>query len=226
MTGRRIVIIGAGGMAREVGSALRHINRQKETYDFLGYVVSDLSKLSPRDSRDQVIGDFSWLERNRNLFEAIAIGIGSPVARLKMGAQIKSLFPGIQLPALVHPSAFVDSETCRLGEGSFVAAGAVLAVNCVLEPFALCNLGVTVGHETAIGCGSVVNPGANLSGGVVIGDGVLIGTGAQILQYLHIGSGAVVGAGSVVLQDVPEHTTVFGAPARTLPCVKAASAGK
>jgi sugar O-acyltransferase (sialic acid O-acetyltransferase NeuD family) len=226
MTGKRIVIVGAGGMAREVASTLKYINRQKETYDFLGYVVSDLSRLGPRDCRDQVIGDFSWLERNRDLVESIVVGIGSPLARLKVGAQIKSLFPGVQLPALVHPSAFVDFETCQLGEGSFVGAGAVLAVNCVLQAFALCNLGVTVGHETEIGCGSVVNPGANLSGGVVIGDGVLVGTGAQILQYLHIGSGAVVGAGSVVLQDVLEHTTVFGAPARTLPCVKATSAGK
>lgn len=226
MTGRRIVIVGAGGMAREVASALRYINRQNETYDFLGYVVSDLSKLGPRDSRDQVIGDFSWLERNRNAFEAIAIGIGSPVARLRVGAQITSEFPDVHLPAIVHPASFVDFETCRLGDGSFVAAGAVLAVNCVLQPFALCNLGVTVGHETEIGCGSVVNPGANLSGGVVIGDGVLVGTGAQILQYLRVGSGAVVGAGSVVLQDVPEHTTVFGIPARLLPSARAASASK
>ena len=226
MTGRRIVIIGAGGMAREVASALKYINRQKETYDFLGFVVSDLSKLGPRDSRDQVIGDFGWLDRNRNLFDSIAIGIGSPVVRLKLGAQMKSQLPGVLFPAVVHPSAFVDFETCRLSEGSFVGAGAILAVNCVLEPFALCNLGVTVGHETEIGCGSVVNPGANLSGGVVIGDGVLIGTGAQILQYLHVGSGAIVGAGSVVVQDVPEHITVFGAPARPLRSSKAATAGK
>ena len=39
----RIVIVGAGGMAREIASALRWINRGSPQFEFLGYVVSDLS---------------------------------------------------------------------------------------------------------------------------------------------------------------------------------------
>ncbi|CAG9295495.1 serine O-acetyltransferase [Celerinatantimonas diazotrophica] len=44
--------------------------------------------------------------------------------------------------------------------------------------------------------------------------GVLIGAGAKILGNIEVGRGAKVGAGSVVLQDVPEHTTVAGVPAK------------
>ena len=57
MKRKRIVIIGAGGMAREVVSTLRWINRVEPAFDFLGYVVSDLSQLGVRDSSEQVIGD-------------------------------------------------------------------------------------------------------------------------------------------------------------------------
>ena len=53
-----------------------------------------------------------------------------------------------------------------------IGAGVTATVNITLEAFALCNFGCTLGHEARIGAGSVVNPGANISGGVVIGTGV------------------------------------------------------
>src|SRR5271170_4473023 len=83
MPRKRIAIIGAGGAAREIASALHSINRIEPQFEFLGYIVSDLSRLQPRDSRDQVLGDFGWLQANRNSFDALAIGVGFPASRLR-----------------------------------------------------------------------------------------------------------------------------------------------
>jgi sugar O-acyltransferase (sialic acid O-acetyltransferase NeuD family) len=226
MRPQRIAVVGAGGMAREVASTLRWINRVEDRFEFVGYVVSDLSRLGERDSRDQVVGDFDWLDQHRGSIDGLVMGIGSPLVRLRLASVLSSLLSGISWPVLIHPTAVIDLESAQLGEGCFIGAGVVATVNIVLESFALCNFGCTLGHESRIGRGSVVNPGANISGGVVIGEGVSVGTGAQVLQYLHIGSRAVVGAGAVVTRNVEEGTTVLGAPARARSEALSATIGK
>jgi sugar O-acyltransferase (sialic acid O-acetyltransferase NeuD family) len=201
-------------MAREIASALRWINRTDQKFEFLGYVVSDLSRLGERDSRDQVLGDFGWLTANRDSLDALAVGVGNPHLRLKLAAELRRLVPEMEWPAIIHPTAIIDLDSARIAEGCFVGAGVIATVNLTLDSLALCNFGCTIGHEARIGSGSAINPGANISGGVVIGAGALIGTGAQILQYLHVGAGAIVGAGAVVTNDVSPNTTVVGIPAR------------
>lgn len=226
MKPQRIVVIGAGGMAREVASTLKSMNQVEHRFEFVGYIVSDLSHLGDRDSHDLVVGDFNWLDQHRSSVDAVAVGVGSPSVRLRLARELSSLLSEFSWPALIHPTAVIDIESASLGEGCFIGAGVVATVNVVLEPFALCNFGCTLGHEARIGRGSVVNPGANISGGVVIGEGVLVGTGAQVLQYLHIGSGAVVGAGAVVTRNVLERATVLGIPARTQSPALSTAAGK
>lgn len=213
---KRIVIVGAGGFAREVAWLLAEQNRLEERWDFRGYVVSDLSRLTERDSRDQVLGDFSWLEQHRGDIDALAFGIGTPKPKAALAPQLDALCPNVEWPVLVHPSVHYDRASCRFARGVVLCAGVVGTVNLVLEEFAMVNLCCTLGHEARLGRYACLNPTVNVSGGVDIGDEVLVGTGAQILQYVKLGKGSTVGAGACVVKEVPDGVTVVGVPAKPL----------
>lgn len=213
---RRIAIIGAGGFARELRWLLSEIaadpNRQYEPFDVVGFLVSDRGELGSSDS--EVLGDFYWLDNNQ--VDALAMGIGTPVTRLKIANELKSRFPEIEWPAIVHPSVRFDAASCKVEEGVILCAGVIATVNVVFGAFSMVNLSCTIGHEARIGAGSVLNPTVNVSGGVHIGSSVLVGTGAQVLQYLTIGENAIIGAGAVVSKGVAPMTTVVGIPAKPL----------
>lgn len=213
---KRIVVVGAGGQARETEWIIRDINARRPEYEFLGFVVTNLQRLGEHDSRDRILGDYQWLRDNRGSFDALALGIGTPAARLKVAAELECEFGPEFWPPLIHPSAVYDAETCRFAHGVLVSARVVGTVNLDLHPFSFANFGCMLGHEAVLRRAAVVMPGANISGGVVISDGAMVGTGAQVLQYVCIGTGATVGAGAVLTEDVPPGETWVGVPAKAL----------
>lgn len=209
-----MVIVGAGGVARELHWLVHEINQARDTYELLGFVVSDISRLQDTDSRDLVLGDYDWLETHRGEIDCMTIGIGTPAARRRVSADLRQLLPDVEFPPLEHPLAHFDRTTSHIGEGAILSAGVLGTVNLDIQPFALIGIGCTLGHEARIGRWSALNPRAAISGGVQIGDEVLVGSRALVLQYLSVGEAAVVGAGAVVTKDVAADTTVVGVPAR------------
>ena len=83
-------------------------------------------------------------------------------------------------------------------------------------------IGIVIGATTIIGDDCLLYQGVTLGGTgkdkgkrhPTLGNNVVVGAGAKVLGNINIGNNVRIGAGSVVIQDVPEHSTVVGIPAR------------
>jgi len=205
-----IVVIGAGGLAREVAFVIEEMNQQQAQWNILGFVEQDAERVG------QPVGKYTICCTENDLADrevAVVIGIGNPAIIASVSRRLTAM-PNLCFPNLIHPNVIGDRQRLTMGRGNIICAGNVLTTDITLGSFNLLNISCTVGHDTDIGDNCVVNPGVNVSGGVTMDNGVLIGTGATILQYKHIGENAVVGAGAMVAKDVEPGITVMGVPAR------------
>lgn len=200
----RIAIIGAGGFGREVYHLLND-----DLYECIGFIDNAVESknlpipiLGHERNMENLIAKFE--------FSQCIIALGDIEKRKKIVNQIKQF--QLKFP-IVNDSTSVN-YSYDIGDGTILYPGVVIMNDGKIGQFTLLNSGVTLGHDVVIGDFCNINPGVHLAGEITVGDGSLIGIGASIKEKVTIGKNAIVGAGSVVLNDVPDHTTVYGVPAR------------
>jgi len=89
---------------------------------------------------------------------------------------------------IAHQGAMVIHQSCTIGD------------DCIIRQ------GVTIGSADVF----------EADGGPILGDHVDIGAGAAIIGKVRIGNNVRIGPNAVVMTDVPDNSTVFAAPSRTV----------
>jgi len=201
---KRILVVGAGGQAREVIDVIEALGKARVHVVAEGLPESDsLSSLGY-----DVVGGLDALTAHAGWSFVVAIGDGRARSRLSAEAEAAGCHP----ITLVHPSASVASRA-QLGPGCVLLPGARVTSDAWLGEHVHVNLNATIAHDCSVGSFSSISPGAHLSGGVRTGRNVFVGTGAVVKERLELGDDVIVGAGAVVLRDVPPSTMVVGVPA-------------
>ncbi|MGC8453742.1 MAG: acetyltransferase [Cylindrospermopsis raciborskii] len=204
----KIVIIGAGGLGREIFSWLSTPSLE---YQVVGFVDDNLNQLDNCKYPCKILSSIEeYVPANGTLH---VLAIMNPATKKKVVEKLER--KNCDFLTFIHPSCIIGHNV-KVGEGCVITPNCILTADIKIGRFVFLNTSTTLGHDVSIGDYVSVNGKVEISGGVVLGSEVLVGSRAVILPKRKIVSGAVIGAGSVVLTHVNKAVTVFGNPAREI----------
>jgi UDP-perosamine 4-acetyltransferase len=202
---KKLVLVGGGGHAKVIIDALRGSKK----FTVIGLVDiamakgDDLLGVKVLGSDDEL--PLLFKEGVRHAF--IGVGsIGDCATRKKIDINLRRI--GFEIPVIVHPKAIIASDAV-LGDGTFVAAAAVINPGVRTGRNVIINTSSSVDHDCILGDFVHIAPGVTLSGGVKVGDDTHVGTGAKIIQCLNIGKRCMIGAGATVRHDMADNTKSY-----------------
>lgn len=209
---RELVIVGAGGHAREIAALVEAANAEQPAFALLGFLVeAAYGTAGSVVDGWPILGDLDWLEGHAGI--SLVCGVGAPALRRRLARRAADF--GARFESLVHPRAVIDPRA-SVGEGSVIQAGCVVTSGARLGFHVHLNVGATVSHDCTLDDYVTLAPGVHAAGGAAFGEGCDVGVGASILPRRRVGAWSVVGGGAVVARDVPRDTVAVGVPARPL----------
>lgn len=212
---KKIVIYGAGGLAKEVALLIETINEKQGLWELIGYLEDSKDNIGKIINGYPVLGGLEWLDSyNEKDNINIVLGVGSAEGKKGMYEKLRSR-DWLTYPNLIHPNVNI-SKYNTLGKGNIICEGSILTCDIEIDDFVTININSTIGHDTVIGRYSTISPNCSISGNVRLKEGVYFGTNATIIEKLTVGEHTIVGAGSLVVRDLPEYCTAVGVPAKPI----------
>lgn len=210
---QKVVILGAGGFAREVLWVFREDNKVNRQWEVLGFIDENPENHGKVICDLPILGGFEWFEMVDKSGIKVICGVGSPRTKKYFVEKAESL--GLKFCSVMEPNVRMSAYV-EVGKGTIITAGNIITTQVRIGNHVSVNLDCTLGHDDMIEDYCNIAPGAHISGNVTLREGVDIGTGAVILQGLTIGKWSIIGAGAVVIENVPDHVTAVGVPARVI----------
>jgi sugar O-acyltransferase (sialic acid O-acetyltransferase NeuD family) len=208
---RDLLIVGAGGFARETVEAVRAINEQYPTWNLLGLLDDNPDRWGKEVGGVPVVGPIERVHREP--WAQVVLTTGRPdnyVSRPLIAARIG--LPDTRYATIVHPTASVGT-TCTIGAGSVLLAHVALTADVTVGRHVVVMPQVVLPHDTRVDDFATLASGVRVGGACHVEEGAYIGAAAALREGTTVGSRALVGMGSVVLRDVPAERKWLGSPA-------------
>lgn len=205
-----LVIIGAGGLAREVYDLASVCYGNHPDFKVKGFLSEDKTNIEDLGYPKIISKPMDYEVQEEDVFFC---AIGNVFHRKKTVEHI--LMKGGKFINLIHPTANL-SPSVKLGIGVAIKSYCVISSDVTIGNFCYIQSSVIMGHDVQIGDYCQINSFAFFAGYANVGQCVSINAGAKLIQNVVVEEDAVVGVGSVVLSKVKKGITVFGIPARRL----------
>ncbi|MEU6212295.1 acetyltransferase [Streptomyces sp. NPDC090085] len=215
-----LLIVGAGGFARETAQAVRDVAAadtaagRPPRWRLAGHLDDDPALLGRDVDGVAVLGGCDLVHELPAA--RVVVCVGSPRDYAVRARLVRRLgLPGHRWATVVHPTAAVSASSV-LGPGSVLLAHCALTAGVRVGSHVAVMPQVVLTHEDEIGSFATLASGVRLGGGVRVGTGAYVGAGALVREYARIGAWSLTGMGSTVLADVPAGEVWAGSPARLL----------
>jgi sugar O-acyltransferase (sialic acid O-acetyltransferase NeuD family) len=209
---RGLLLVGAGGLGREVAEAVRAVNALRPTWLALGYVDDDPAAHGRLLGGLPVLGPVDMVHDHPEAQVVLCTGRpGDYTSRRRVAGRL-----GIEderYATVVHPTAAIGAS-CRVGAGSVLLAHVTLTADVVVGRHVTVMPQVVLTHDVTVGDWATIASGVRAGGECHIGEEAYVGSGACLRERTVVGTRAMVGMGSVLTRDVPAERLWFGAPAR------------
>lgn len=212
-----MIMVGAGGFAKELINVLSEADMQRELVLF--DEISGQKSAAVGDSYRVISNDRAAREYFERVDPRFVLGVGGVYNRARLAERFENL--GGELVSTRSRHARIAGMEVDIGAGCNVMEQALISPGVRLGRGCLVYFNVTVTHDVNVGEFCELSPGATLLGRCQLGSRVSVGSGAVVLPGISIGSEAVIAAGAVVREDVPSGVMVAGVPAHIKKSVNA-----
>ena len=207
-----LVIIGAGGMGREVYHLATECSGYGTQFDIKGFLDDNPNALRGFEfPYPPILSSIKDYQVDSD--DAFVCSIGDVQTKVKLVELIES--QGGSFISLIHPDVQIN-KTAKLGGGLLVFHDVHIGAEAVIGNHVMLQSYAAIGHDAEIGDYCRIDPKASVIGGVKVGDRVTLHTMSVLNHKVTVGDDAVIGALSFVIRKVKPGITVFGIPAKEI----------
>jgi len=212
---KKIVILGAGGNARDIMDTIHDINsHQGSTFECVGFLDDDKTLWGRKFIGEEVLGP---IEKANDFIDCFFVnGVYSVIEFFNNEEVIKKAkIPLSKYITIIHPSSHI-SQTAKIDKGSVVLRNVTIMSDVIVGKHVNIHPGAVISHDTEIGDYSFIANTASIGGYVKIGNSCFIGANSSLRDRITIGNYSIIGIGSAVVEDVSGEGIYIGSPARFL----------
>jgi len=205
-----ILIVGAGGFAREVYYWANDAF-SKEKYRIKGFLSYNQKDLEGVNIKADIVGNDDNYKIEKN--DRFIIAIGDIDIKKRAVSRLKKR--GAKFISLIHPTALII-PTAKIGEGVVICPYCLVSDNVQLDDFVMVNAYAICGHDVKVGKYCILAPYSVVAGSGILEDEVFLGIHSTVIPGKKVGYKAKVSANSVVMRDVPLKQLVLGVPGKNI----------
>lgn len=218
ITEKRICIIGASGLGREVVDTIIEINKHSDNisdnFQIEGFYDDDESIHGTTINGIEVKGPIDDLKKDdyaQGIRYAV-IAIADPKIKKSIAEKLKNYVTWVNV---IHPTATI-SDFSKIGEGVILQNHVCIGPNAEVGNHCMINRTTNLGHDVVMSDYASIMSYCDITGHVKIGECAYVATSVAIIPGVAVEENAYIGAGSVVFKDVEKDTMVLGNPARRM----------